>query len=358
MNPALRVLCTRPADHGPRPGTARLSEPGHPGGRRLDPVSLRAANALAGNAPTVGALEVAYVGPYPCGRRRRRPVVVRRRSGGYRDSSRYRRHQRQTRRDDAQRSSPARRGGPDRLALGRRRALRCGRGRLRHRARARQRIDLCPRRLGRLAGARACAGDRLPLTRSSATDRDECRLDGLELGLPPRFRAIAGPQSDHFSQPELAAFFDSEYTVCAGSDRMGMRLDGRPLDHARGFNITSDGIAPGSIQVPGSGQPIVLLADRQTTGGYPKIATVISADLPALGRVPIGARSRSSAAPSKPRRPCVASSSPRSTNLRPDRAAAPGRRRDGSKAPGLQPHQRRRRRAQLVPRHACQACCV
>ena len=71
---------------------------------------------------------------------------------------------------------------------------------------------------------------------------------------------------------------------------MGMRLDGRTLDHATASTFVSDGIAPGSIQVPGNGQPIVLLVDRQTTGGYPKIATVISADLPALGRVPIGAK--------------------------------------------------------------------
>src|SRR5262249_3336331 len=106
---------------------------------------------------------------------------------------------------------------------------------------------------------------------------------------PVRFRAIAGPQLDHFSDAEIAAFFDSEYRICAGSNRMGMRLAGRALVHARGFNITSDAIAPGSIQVPASGQPIVLLADRQTPGGYPKIATVISADLPALGRMPIGA---------------------------------------------------------------------
>ena len=70
---------------------------------------------------------------------------------------------------------------------------------------------------------------------------------------------------------------------------MGMRLDGPPLEHAKGYNIVSDGIAPGSIQVPGNGLPIVLLADRQTTGGYPKIATVISADLPALGRLTPGA---------------------------------------------------------------------
>ena len=71
---------------------------------------------------------------------------------------------------------------------------------------------------------------------------------------------------------------------------MGMRLSGPPIDHLRGFDIVSDGIAPGSIQIPGNGQPIVLLADRQTTGGYPKIATVISADLPALGRLAVGAK--------------------------------------------------------------------
>ena len=76
------------------------------------------------------------------------------------------------------------------------------------------------------------------------------------------------------------------------SDRMGMRLAGPRLEHSKGYNIVSDGIAPGSVQVPGNGLPIVLLADRQTTGGYPKIATVISADLPALGRLTPGATVR------------------------------------------------------------------
>jgi len=69
-----------------------------------------------------------------------------------------------------------------------------------------------------------------------------------------------------------------------------MRLHGRTLRHSRSFDIASDGTAPGSIQISGSGQPIVLLADRQTTGGSPKIATVVSADLPALGRIPIGCK--------------------------------------------------------------------
>ena len=84
---------------------------------------------------------------------------------------------------------------------------------------------------------------------------------------------------------------ESTYTISRASDRMGMRLEGPTLEHsAKGANIVSDGIAPGSIQVPGNGLPIVLLADRQTTGGYPKIATVISADLPALGRMTPGSK--------------------------------------------------------------------
>jgi allophanate hydrolase len=73
---------------------------------------------------------------------------------------------------------------------------------------------------------------------------------------------------------------------------MGYRLQGPALAHAGGYDIVSDGIVPGSIQVPGSGQPIVLLADSQTTGGYPKIATVISADLPLIGRRRPGAEVR------------------------------------------------------------------
>ena len=66
---------------------------------------------------------------------------------------------------------------------------------------------------------------------------------------------------------------------------MGMRLEGPELEHAKGYNIVSDGIAHGAIQVPGNKQPIALLADRQTSGGYPKIATIQSCDLPRLGRL-------------------------------------------------------------------------
>ncbi len=132
------------------------------------------------------------------------------------------------------------------------------------------------------------AGDRLPLCRENASDGDERQLNGLDLSLPARLRVIDGPQLNHFPEGEIAAFFAGQYAVRAG-DRMGLRLHGRKLNHSGGFDIISDAIAPGSIQIAGNGQPLVLLADRQTTGGYPKIATVISADLPALGRLPAGA---------------------------------------------------------------------
>ena len=156
-------------------------------------------------------------------------------------------------------------------------------------------------------------------TRSLAqryVEKARCRLDGFDLAPPPRFRAIAGPQSNYFSEEEIASFFESEFIVSEGSDRMGMRINGRRLVHSRSLDFTSDGIAPGSIQVPGSGQPIVLLVDRQTTGGYPKIATVVS-----------DGRDRRS--------------------LRADRAGHPLLRRRGAAVARQQPGQRRRRRTQL-----------
>ena len=95
---------------------------------------------------------------------------------------------------------------------------------------------------------------------------------------------VLGPQQDHFTDAALERLVNAEFLVSKHSDRMGMRLDGPALVHREGYNIVSDGIATGAIQVPGSGQPILLLADHQTTGGYPKIATVISADIPVVGR--------------------------------------------------------------------------
>ena len=98
-------------------------------------------------------------------------------------------------------------------------------------------------------------------------------------------RVLPGPQDDHFPTKSLDALESGEFKVGTASDRMGLRLFGPVLAHNdKGAEIPTDGVVPGAIQVPGDGQPIVLLADGQTTGGYAKIATVISADLPRLGQ--------------------------------------------------------------------------
>jgi len=137
------------------------------------------------------------------------------------------------------------------------------------------------------------AGDRLPLNRDSAEDRQE-----LALPTPPdanderAIRVVLGPQQDHFTGAAIETLLGAEFRVSQQADRMGFRLDGATLAHRGDYNIVSDGIATGAIQVPGSGQPILLLADHQTTGGYPKIATVISADLPLVGRRRPGDRIR------------------------------------------------------------------
>jgi 5-oxoprolinase (ATP-hydrolysing) subunit C len=96
-----------------------------------------------------------------------------------------------------------------------------------------------------------------------------------------------GPQDDEFGDAK-ALFFDSEWKISATSDRMGYRLEGPVIKHLHGHNIVSDGTVDGSIQVPGNGAPIVLMPDRGTSGGYPKIATVISADLGRFAQIPAG----------------------------------------------------------------------
>ncbi len=140
-------------------------------------------------------------------------------------------------------------------------------------------------RLGGLDGGAIRAGQDLPLNLAEAPAGPDLALDpSLLPAPPPRFRAILGPQDDAFTEDGIKTLFSGDYAITAEADRMGMRLSGPKVEHAGGYNIISDGIAPGSIQVPGAGQPIVLFADRQTTGGYPKIATVISADLGFLAR--------------------------------------------------------------------------
>ena len=101
-------------------------------------------------------------------------------------------------------------------------------------------------------------------------------------------RVLPGPQNDYFIMGAINALCSSSYTIQSHSDRMGYRLTGPTLHLSGDANIISDGVLPGSIQVPGDGQPIVLMRDCQTTGGDPKIATVISADLDRFAQISPG----------------------------------------------------------------------
>ncbi|MGB1025506.1 MAG: biotin-dependent carboxyltransferase family protein, partial [Rhodospirillaceae bacterium] len=144
--------------------------------------------------------------------------------------------------------------------------------------------------MGGLDGRPLRRGDLLPLAQANPPPGPEhCLAAPQNLRPIQTLRVVLGPQADYFSDAGLQTFFSEPYQVTREVDRMGMRLDGPTITHAKGFNIPSDGIVTGAIQVPGSGQPIILLADRQTTGGYPKIGCVVSADLPALGRLNPGA---------------------------------------------------------------------
>src|SRR5262245_11562096 len=290
MNPALRVvapgLMTTLQDRGRR-GYQHL---GIPVSGALDVVSLAAANAIVGNAPGTGALEIAYQGPtlaveadsvrvaFAGGAV---PIEVLRGEGASGGGSLPPLQSVRLEKGDVVRIGVlagsvvgylAVEGGFDAApVLGSQSTyVRAG--------------------LGGFDGRALRAGDLLPVRRSGAESREERRLPSLDLAPPTRFRLVFGPQDDYFSERGKRTLLEKAYTVSGASDRMGMRLEGPVLDHSKGYNIVSDGIPPGAIQVPGNGLPIVLLADRQTTGGYPKIATVIAADLPALGRLAPGAK--------------------------------------------------------------------
>jgi biotin-dependent carboxylase-like uncharacterized protein len=290
MTAALRVLApglmTTLQDLG-RVGYQRL---GVPVSGALDHVSLRAANLLVGNGAGMGALEIAYQGPTL----RVEADSVRVAVAGGRTSVDIL---------PADASSARRIGTFESVRLLRGETLRVG-------ALAGSTIaylaveggfDIAPvlgsqstlirAAIGGLEGRALKGGDVLPLKQSAAPEREEVMLAAIDLSPPRRVRVVLGPQEDHFTEAGLSALQESIYIVSQASDRMGMRLEGPRLEHSsKGYNIVSDGTAHGSIQVPGNGLPIILLPDRQTTGGYPKIATVISADLPALGRMAPGAK--------------------------------------------------------------------
>ena len=138
--------------------------------------------------------------------------------------------------------------------------------------------------IGGIGGRSVRAGDAVALRAPRQGILPGTRLDDVAHAAGEPIRVVLGPQDDHFPAEAISAFLSNRYEVSNEADRMGYRLVGPAIAHLAGFNIVSDGIVAGSIQVPGSGVPIVLMADHQTTGGYPKIATVISADLGRLAQ--------------------------------------------------------------------------
>jgi biotin-dependent carboxylase-like uncharacterized protein len=142
--------------------------------------------------------------------------------------------------------------------------------------------------LGGIDGRALREGDHLPLQIEAPVGEELSAASPITPASGP-IRVILGPQDDYFSAEGIATLLSAPYTVTPQADRMGIRLSGAKIEHGpKGYNIVSDGIVTGSIQVPGMGEPLILLADRQTTGGYPKIATVISADLGRLAQMQPG----------------------------------------------------------------------
>jgi 5-oxoprolinase (ATP-hydrolysing) subunit C len=274
-----------------RVGWRRL---GVPRAGALDPAALRIANALAGNDGAHAALEFFVAGPTL--KALDAPVrlglagdfvpTLMRASG-------------QTQQLDAWRSVTLAPG--DALKLGALRASRVG-----YVAIAGLAVEsvlgsastYLRAQIGAHGGRALRDGDRLQATAARAPEPGrhptERWLRARPVVSSAPVRVVLGPQADHFDDQAIAAFVGNEWRVSSDADRMGVRLQGTVLAHRRdkGAEIVSDATVPGSVQVPGNGLPIVLLADGQTAGGYPKIATVISADLPRLSCAPVGSALR------------------------------------------------------------------
>jgi antagonist of KipI len=143
--------------------------------------------------------------------------------------------------------------------------------------------------MGPFGGRALAVRDVVPIGHAGTQVQD--RVTGQALRLPSggaKLRAIAGPHEARFAPAALERLFSATFTVTTQSNRMGFRLDGPQLAYEDPAEILSDATPLGSLQVPRSGQPILLMADRQTTGGYPKIATVITADLSLAGQLAPG----------------------------------------------------------------------
>ena len=257
---------------------------GMPTAGAMDRIGLTLANALAGNPTNTAGIEIGVMGPdLLVDANSVRVALVGPLSAGI----------------DRERGRCAQAVGIGPLARAEARSGAAGRhdrgsehrlsrrvGRLRPSALYGQPLDLFPRRHRRLRGPQARRRRRRCRSRSSKRRPATIASSAVRSTTgAARSASCWGPQDDYFTEAGRQTFVTAEYKVSKEADRMGIRFEGPTIEHAKGADIISDGIGPGAIQVPGAGLPIVLLADRQTVGGYSKIATVASVDLPRLGRL-------------------------------------------------------------------------
>lgn len=142
-------------------------------------------------------------------------------------------------------------------------------------------------RIGGFEGRKLGAGDIIGFAAPATwlPNMDKRRLEPELFSAKERtLRVVMGPQDDCFTDAGIQTFLNSTYTISNEYDRMGCRMEGETIQHKDGGDIITDGISFGAVQVPSHGNPIVMMADHQTTGGYTKIANVISVDLPLLAQ--------------------------------------------------------------------------
>jgi 5-oxoprolinase (ATP-hydrolysing) subunit C len=141
--------------------------------------------------------------------------------------------------------------------------------------------------MGGIDGRALKAGDSLPCGDVDATTAlFEARIKAPWLARDASpMRVILGPQDDYFSDAAIETFFASDYRLTIAADRMAYKLEGPDIAHTKGFNIITDGVALGAIQIAGDKQPLILMGDRQPTGGYPKIGHVARVDIVRLAQL-------------------------------------------------------------------------
>jgi antagonist of KipI len=246
----------------------------------MDVYSHRLANRALGNAPMAAALEVTLVGPELVAE----GDVICAVAGGdiavSVDDARV----------EANRPFDVRSGGRIRFGTRRRgaRMTLAVRGGFDVPATLGSRATHLVSRMGPFGGRPLRAGDRLPVgTATSTTSMQVPQPLEIPAG-GAAVRIVPAVHRDRFTDAAWWTLISSRFVITPQSNRMGYRLEGPPLEHTRGADILSEATPIGALQVPASGQAILLMADRQTTGGYTTIANVITADLPIAGQLAPG----------------------------------------------------------------------